>query len=154
VTIEIDDEQEIRRLASLTILQYERERDKATESLGMRASALDEAVKSVRRATGETKGQGRAFQLQTIEPWASAVEGAELLRVATEAIKRYVVLPANSAETIALWAVHTHCFNCFGHSPRAAITSPEQCDCCCNFQNYRTGGTNVVDRRGRHIPEG
>ena len=28
--------------------------------------------------------------------------------------------------TLALWAVHTHCFNCFGHSPRAAITSPEK----------------------------
>ena len=34
--------------------------------------------------------------------------------------------PVNSAETVALWALHTHCFNSFGHSPRAAITSPEK----------------------------
>jgi putative DNA primase/helicase len=25
-----------------------------------------------------------------------------------------------------LWAIHTHAFECFGHSPRLAITSPEK----------------------------
>src|SRR5262249_24558901 len=79
-----------------------------------------------RNANADTKGQGRAFELPVIEPWPSPVDGAELLSAVTDAIKRHVILPANSAETIALWALHTHCFNCFGHSPRAAITSPEK----------------------------
>jgi hypothetical protein len=35
-------------------------------------------------------------------------------------------LPANSADTLALWAQHTHCFDCFACSPRASITSPEK----------------------------
>lgn len=61
-----------------------------------------------------------------IEPWPSAIDGSKLLSEITEAIKNYVVLPANSAEILALWTMHTHCFNCFGHSPRAAITSPEK----------------------------
>ena len=117
---------EIRRLASLSVIQYEREREKAAKSLGMRTGALDEAVRSARQTTEDTKGQGRAFELPVIEPWPSPVDGAELLNEITEAIKRYIVLPANSAETIALWAMHAHCFDCFGHSPRAAITSPEK----------------------------
>jgi class 3 adenylate cyclase len=95
-------------------------------AIGVRASALDEAVKSVRPSNEDSKGQGRAFQLQVIEPWPCAVDGAVLLCELTEAIKQYVVLPPSSAETIALWAMHTHCFDCFGHSPRAAITSPEK----------------------------
>ena len=61
-----------------------------------------------------------------IEPWPSLVDGSKLLSAITEAIKIYVVLPPNSAEILALWAMHTHCFDCFGHSPRAAITSPEK----------------------------
>ena len=27
---------------------------------------------------------------------------------------------------MALWALHTHVFDCFNHSPRLAITSPEK----------------------------
>jgi hypothetical protein len=118
--------EEIRRLATLSPIQYELERTKVAESLGMRASALDEAVKSARPSNEDSKGQGRAFQLQAIKPWPSAVAGAELLCELTEAIKQYVVLPPNSAETLVLWAMHTHCFDCFAHSPRAAITSPEK----------------------------
>src|SRR5262245_28627340 len=118
--------EEIGCLASLPIVQYELARTKAAESLGMRAVVLDELVKSARPPAKDTKGQGRAFALPVIEPWPSEVSAAELLDEVTEAIKRYVVLPSNSAETIALWAIHTHCFNCFAFSPRAAITSPEK----------------------------
>src|SRR5262249_51094091 len=41
-------------------------------------------------------------------------------------IRQHVVLPDGSAEAMALWAVHTHVFDCFNHSPRLAITSPEK----------------------------
>src|SRR5260370_30472095 len=91
----------------------------------MRASALDADVKAARPADS-SKGQGRAFESQTIEPWPSEINGAELLNAISEAIRRYIVLPLNSVYTLALWALHTHCFNCFSHSPRAAITSPEK----------------------------
>jgi putative DNA primase/helicase len=117
---------EIGRLAKLSPLQYDRKRLAAAEHLGVRVGALDKAVKETRSANPETKGQGRTFELPVIEPWLSPVDGAELLSAITDAIKRHVILPADSAETVALWALHTHCFNCFGHSPRAAITSPEK----------------------------
>ena len=52
--------------------------------------------------------------------WIEAVErdhrgDQELRRLARE-----------QRRDLALWTMHTHCFNCFGHSPRAAITSPEK----------------------------
>ena len=126
LAIENDEKAEIARLATLNPLQYDRLRSGAAEQLGVTVSALDKAVKDAKAAQSDTKGQGRAFESQVIEPWPSAVDGAELLGEITEAIKCHVVLPANSAETLALWAMHTHCFDCFGHSPRAAITSPEK----------------------------
>ena len=49
--------EEIRRLASLAILEYEFERIKVAESLGMRASVLDQLVTSARPSTENTKGQ-------------------------------------------------------------------------------------------------
>jgi hypothetical protein len=125
-TLGNDEKAKIAGLAALNPLQYDRQRAGAAEELGVTLSALDKAVKEARSASADTKGQGRAFELPTIEPWPSAVDGADLLSDITDAIQRYVVLPANSAETVALWALHTHCFDCFGHSPRAAITSPEK----------------------------
>jgi Protein of unknown function (DUF3631) len=122
--INLDAEQEISRLASLPLVQYERERIAVDGKLGMRASVLDTVVKAARPA--ENKGQGQVFELRAIEPWPTEVNGAELLNQISEAMKRYLVLPPNSVDTLALWAVHTHCFNCFTHTPRAAIVSPEK----------------------------
>jgi hypothetical protein len=124
VAINLDTEKEIQRLASLSAVQYERERSGAAALLGMRTSILDAAVKAARPA--EAKGQGRAFELQSVEPWPDTVNGAELLDAISEAIGSYVIMSAESKGALALWALHTHCFNSFSHSPRAAITSPEK----------------------------
>jgi hypothetical protein len=115
---------EIERLAKLSLAQYDRERPAAAERMGMRQSTLDKLVKSARPQ--DSKGQGRTFELLPIEPWPARVNGAELLTEVCAAISRYVVLPSESVSTLALWALHTHCFDCFGTSPRAAITSPEK----------------------------
>jgi putative DNA primase/helicase len=127
VAVNQDQQVEICRLAVLPLLQYERERKAAAERLGIdRLSVLDQAVKAARPP--ETKGQGRPFALPGIEPWPAPVEGADLLDEICRTVSRYVVMKPEHVATLALWAMHTHCFNCFGHSPRAAILSPEmQC---------------------------
>jgi hypothetical protein len=119
-----DDTAEISRLASLPRIQYERERIAAAERLHIRPAILDAEVKAAR--PHETKGQGRTFELEKIEPWEQPVDGAVLLGEICTTIRRYIVLPDESIGALALWALHTHCFDCFGHSPRAAITSPEK----------------------------
>jgi len=128
--IEIDQrkelEEEIKRLAKLTIIQYEHERDPAAERLRIRVTTLDSLVKTERGESANTAIQGRPLELPSIEPWHETVAGAELLDDICAALTKYLVLPSGYAETLALWAAHTHVFQSFAHSPRLAITSPEK----------------------------
>jgi putative DNA primase/helicase len=121
-----DYEREILRLADLAPLEYERERTEAAKVLGMRTRILDGAVAAARADTEYTKGRGRPLELPNIEPWPGAVDGAELLNNIVKAIACHLIAPEGSTEAMALWAVHTHAFDRFTHSPRLAITSPER----------------------------
>jgi putative DNA primase/helicase len=118
---------EIIRLARLKLIDYEQERSAAAKRLGMRASALDLFVKAQRSeaASGDNR-QGRALRIPDVDPWHDPVAGAELLDEITRTILRYLALPESTAQTVAVWAVHTHCYDAFTISPRLAITSPEK----------------------------
>jgi hypothetical protein len=115
----------IGRLALLGPIERAKEIRTTAKELGVPMEAVRSAVKKV-MAADDTKCQGRPLELPEIEPWPAAVNGAELLVELCGAIRQYLVLPANSEQILALWAVHTHAFDCFGHSPRLAITSPEK----------------------------
>ncbi|HEY8441322.1 MAG TPA: hypothetical protein VIK79_07730, partial [Xanthobacteraceae bacterium] len=114
---------EIERLTQLSTLDYEREREAAAKRLGMRLPVLDELVM---RAKQQTAGAAICPVLSAIEaaPWPEPMDGAMLLDEITAAVRRYVLLEQGAAEAIALWIVHTHCFDGFAISPRLAITSP------------------------------
>jgi putative DNA primase/helicase len=121
-----DEDAEIRRLAKLPAIQYDRQRKAIAANLGITVKALDADVKAARAEDTTTKGQGRPLEFPVIEPWPDPVNGAELLNEIRDALKRYLVLPEGSAEILTLWVVHTDAYKCFGHSPRLAITSPEK----------------------------
>jgi len=116
----------VRRLASLGPIERAKEARSAAKQFGVPVAAIDAAVKDLRSETADSKGQGRPLELPVIEPWPKPVNGADLLGDICDAVKRYLVLPDGSAETLGLWTAHTHAFNSFGHSPRLAITSPEK----------------------------
>jgi putative DNA primase/helicase len=128
--IKVDDrtetDAEIKRLADLPTLAYERERKAAAKKIGIRGEILDKLVKHERAADEDTKGRGRTFSMPVIEPWPDPVDGAELLDNISTAIRRYVVMPGGAAEIVAMWAVHTHALDSFTASPRLAITAPEK----------------------------
>jgi Protein of unknown function (DUF3631) len=115
---------EIKRLAGLHLIDFEKERKAAAERLGIRASVLDKVVAAVR--PDEKSGQGRGVQLAEPEPWASPVDGVELVAVLTAAIRKYVVLSKDGALAAALWVIHCFCFEVFSCTPRLAITAPEK----------------------------
>ena len=122
-----DDQAVLDRLAKLSPIEYDRARVAAAKQLGVRAPILDRLVEAGREKGGGDDGkQGRPLNLPAPQPWPDPIVGAELLAETVEAITRYMVLPDGAAETTALWAVHTHCFDYFAHSPRLAITSPEK----------------------------
>jgi len=117
---------EINRLAGMEPFKYAQERKASAKKLGVGVGFLDAAVKTARGENGDTKGQGRALELPVTEPWPESVNGAALLDDICTTVKSYLVLPDGGAEILSLWAVHTHAFECFGHSPRLAITAPEK----------------------------
>jgi Protein of unknown function (DUF3631) len=119
----------IARLASLKPIERAQQIKATAKELGVPVAAVREAVReAVRQAEGatDTKGQGRPLEFQALEPWPGAINGATLLAELCAAIRQYLILPNGSVEVLALWAVHTHAFKCFGYTPRLAITSPEK----------------------------
>ena len=117
---------EIVRLATVSSLDYERERRAASKRLGVRSGILDGLVKAERKksAGGGSGLQGHAIELPEPEPSENPVDGAVLLDKIVSAIQRYVVLPVHAARACACWVVHTFLAECFLVSPRLSISSP------------------------------
>lgn len=110
----------------LKVIDFEKERKSIAKKMGVRASVLDEIIKAERAKDEGTEGQGRTFEIEELEPWPEEVNGAALVSETVLTIQRYLVLPEGSAEIVAFWALHTHCYASFGVTPRLAITSPEK----------------------------
>jgi putative DNA primase/helicase len=122
-----DDDAEIERLARLSTLEYEREREDAAERLSLRAQTLDKLVAAKRKELNhEDDKQGRPLSLPEPKPWPERVNGAELLCKLSAAIRQHVVMPDHSADATALWAVHTYLLDAFHITPRLGVTSPEK----------------------------
>ncbi len=105
----------VERLAALSRLEYDRARQHEAEALGVRVNTLDQEVAKTRKAlapeNGDSKGQGRDVVIADDEPWSDPVNGAMLLKEIAGIIRRYVVLPANAVLVLALWILHTFCFD-------------------------------------------
>jgi Protein of unknown function (DUF3631) len=95
--------------------------------MGVRTTILDRLVAVERdNIDGDGAKQGRALSLPEAQPWHEPIDGGELLRGLSVAIRRHVVMPDHVADAAAMWVVHTYIVDCFGISPRLAITSPEK----------------------------
>ncbi len=120
---------ELRRLAQLPPLQYERERKEAAKRLGItRVAMLDMLVRSECEALGlgdaDDGLQGRPISFPDPEMWPTAVDGAALLDDIAKAIGAHVIMPETSRDACALWVPHTFSLDATMISPRLAITSP------------------------------
>jgi Protein of unknown function (DUF3631) len=129
--VKIDDRNataaEVKRLAKLPLIDYERQRKASAEKLAIpRVAALDNAVKEARVENGAANGQGRSPSVADVEPWDTQINLADTLDEAVAAYSRYLVLPDGGAVKMAIWSLGTHCFQCFPIFPRLAVTSPEK----------------------------
>jgi putative DNA primase/helicase len=123
----IDDDAEIERLAKLSALKYEREREAAAERLSLRAPFLDKLVAAKRKELSPNDSkQGRQLSLPEPTPWPEFVEGVKLLCDLPTAIRRHVVMPEHCADATALWITHSYLLDVLHISPRLAITAPEK----------------------------
>jgi putative DNA primase/helicase len=130
---------EIARLASLSTLEYERERETVAEAMNCRVSILDRLVKDARARLfpdeADDDKQGRAVSFAEPEPWPDPVTGSELLDEIAAALERYVVMAKQACHSIALWVLHTYLLDIFMISPRLAVRSPVK----------RCGKTTLLD---------
>ena len=118
---------ELERLAKLSLLKYERERETAAKRLALRTSTLDKLVEAKRKELGQDDGkQGRPLSLPEPKPWPERVEAVELLCDLSAAIRKHVVMPGHCADATALWVVHTYLLDALHITPRLSISSPEK----------------------------
>ena len=79
----------------------------------------------------ETRQQGletNASQEESHESWPIPVDGAELLDQLAREFRRFLVLPRHGEVILAVWNLHTYCFEQFDYSPILHVTSPtKQC---------------------------
>ncbi len=125
---ETEDDHEIQRLAGLTALDYERERDDAAKRLNVRVSALDKQVAAIRTASAppaHDSDRPSPF-LEHVQPSPEYVDGAELLDELRELVTMYVVLPDGAADALALWTLFTYTFKHARTCPLIAFTSPDK----------------------------
>ncbi|MCX7109411.1 MAG: DUF3631 domain-containing protein [Proteobacteria bacterium] len=116
----------IARLARLSAFDYERIRSNEADRLDVRPAVLDKEVyrHRARLAEANQEAQGSKLELYQPEPWPVEVNGAEVLNHGLYTIKRHMSIKEEYAIIVILWAVHTHLFDAFTHTPRLIITAP------------------------------
>ena len=116
----------IDELARLDPISYDRRREKAAEQLGIRVTALDEAVRQRRaKLAGEAEEQP-LFAHWDVKPWPEPVDGDALVLALVRRIRSHVVMSAEAALTVALWIIFTWVHAAAAiHSPILIVTSPE-----------------------------
>lgn len=112
----------ISEISKMKPVDYERQREKLAEELGVRVSYLDKAVASARQKTDS----GQANPFEDVRPAASPVNGAALMQELHDTILRFCVLPDHSAPLMAAWILHAWAHDAADISPVLAITSPEK----------------------------
>ncbi len=122
------DESTLADLAALAPIEYDRRREAAAESLGVRVATLDAEIMKRRPKPPTPAGDGGATfeDAWKVEPWPSAVDTSELLEHLRAAFARHVILPPHAAEAAALWVLHTWAHDAADTSPILLLTSPEK----------------------------
>ena len=111
-------------LDEMSDAEYELCRKSVASECGVRPAFLDNQRK--KSAAGyDDDAQGQAIELYEPEPWPEPVEGAAVLDEAASLIRRHMVMRKEDITACVLWAVHTHMFTDFTHSPRLMVDAPD-----------------------------
>lgn len=119
---ETSDEDRLARLAGLSPIEYDRQRDAVAKAMGIRSATLDKMVKGLRQEKISTEG----IDFDDVEPWPHPVEPAALLSDLVAAIKRFIICPDETAHAAALWIAMTWFMDVVQVAPLAVITAPEK----------------------------
>ena len=112
----------VERLAALPHLEYEKVRKEEAKALGVRATALDEEIRTVLKNTGLDSD----LPYREIEPWLDPVDPAEILSDIAAVVRRFIVCEREISIAVALWSAMTWLMDVVHVAPLAVITAPEK----------------------------
>lgn len=115
-----NEEQIIARLATLSLLEYDRVRLANAELLDVRPAALDAQVRIARKDAG-----GEQSLVEQTEPHQHPVIVGELLDELRAAFKRHAILPPNADVAMSLWCAFTWFIDSVHFAPLLVIRAPE-----------------------------
>lgn len=115
------DEATIKRLATLSPLEYDRQRKTESDRLGVRPGTLDKMVAAERKEDDST-----GMEIDSVEPWPESVAPDQVLTEVAECIRRFIVCEPETAITAALWSAMTWFIDAVQVAPLAVITAPEK----------------------------
>lgn len=122
VTKPLSTEALTKELAGLSPLEYERRRKKVADDLGVRLTSLDAEVEKLRPPSPGKSGA----MFVVPEPWPESVAGNALLDDLSDTFSRYLILPDNAADALALWTMFTYCHDAVFISPILGFLSPDK----------------------------
>ena len=113
------------KLRTMTRLQLEQQRKALAEELGVRPGFIDQEWK--KRQPPENGGTAEPTDdlFPDVELWEQPVDGAALLALIVERLKRHVIFTDEQAITVALWITFAWTHDVFTHSPMLLATSAE-----------------------------
>jgi hypothetical protein len=110
--VQLSRDGETQRLAGIhNVLEYDEERTKVAKRLGLRKSALDQAVHAQRQ---RAKDQAESELPEQViasgpEPWAEPIDDiAAVLSTTSAEIGKYVITTQVVRDIAALWGLHSH----------------------------------------------
>lgn len=110
----------IKRLAALSLIDYDRARKQEAEKLGISVSTLDKEVNAAKRNEIDDSG------FPNVEPYPEPVDPAQLLSQISTTVHRFIVCNKETADAVALWASMTWFMDVTQIAPLAIITAPEK----------------------------
>jgi putative DNA primase/helicase len=111
----------IAQCASLSPVEYDRQRHEEAKKLGIKLATLDREVAKL-RAKQETADD--PLPHWNVEPCPDPVDGAALLDAIRQVFRRYIVLPRDADIALALWVLHAWTMDAGEISPFMVLVSP------------------------------
>ena len=117
--------QRFAELATLTPVEYDQQRTKVAEELGIRVSTLDAQIDS-QRPKSERPAEQPDELVTGIEPWTDSVNGDELAQRIERVIKTYCVLDRSRVTATVLWSMAAYSVDAFRIFPKLGVSSPQK----------------------------
>jgi len=133
----IDTAKMMKRLSSLSPIQYDKVRICEAKAIGVRPATLDACVKTSKKA------DPNEAPFEEVEPWNRPVNGAELLNDLTQTVRRFIICEPHTAQAAALWIAMSWFIDVVQVAPLAVITAPEK----------RCGKSLLLTLIGRLVPK-